>query len=472
MSKINKMGIGSGQALRNSARVLFVAALLVLLNGCFDYYASAKGDFDRDGFEAALPWWCTGGNPALTQQQCLDHSLNLDFAKLNAIKKYSTVGDLPVTAEEYLNAPSGIGVAYVLDPTLPTAVNAHAPNALLYAGNDPDSRLVGIAWAINSGVAPTTYASAGAQWNPDGSGNYWLTAWVVRGHQNYPDVFAASHPCLTASGSILTSTTDVCFLASHTEPFEVMVSNDDGVLSEGIDALVEGLYDDPRLAGAVINIVAPAFQQSGSGDATSPLIQLSAVAANTLSSRAATAIESTDLTSPRNGSGSPADAVLWGLKQMSLTPELVLSGINEGQNVGALSSLSGTVGAARTARRNGVPAIGSSQGGEISVLNGPYAYPSGVDETLALVEQWRIGHTVNTGSSVLSINIPSCPTGFSHRGVLQTTQPACFGSTTDWFTSSCTSIVVVADGGDDVDAFHNGYVGITNVGTSSVPSCP
>jgi 5'-nucleotidase len=472
MSKLNKIGTRYGQGLRTSVRVLLVAAFAVLLNAC--YVVAAKNVFDRDGAGAALPWWCAGSTPALTQQQCLSLSWNLDSAMFNAVRKYSTVGDLPLTADEYLSAPSGIGVVYVLDPTLPTTVNAHAPNALLYAGNDPDSRLVGIAWAIDSGVAPTTYTGAGAQWVQDVSGIHWLAAWVVRGHQNHPDVFATSHPCLTSTGSDLMGTGDACFLASHTEPFKVMVTNDDGVLSHGIDAVVEGLYDDPRLTGAVISIVAPAFQQSGSGDQASPLSELSAVAALTLNGRAATAIESTDLTSPRNGSGSPADAVLWGLMQIRVAPELVLSGINEGQNVGILSNISGTVGAARTARRNGVPAIGSSQGGEVNVFTGPYNYiPSGVDETLALVEQWRLGHTVNATNSVLSINIPSCPTGFFHRGVLQTNLGACVSSSSDWLTSSCISAVVVADGGNDVDAFHNGYVGITNVGTTSpVPTCP
>ena len=43
-------------------------------------------------------------------------------------------------------------------------------------------------------------------------------------------------------------------------------------------------------------------------------------------------------------------------------PDVVLSGINQGQNLGALSDVSGTVGAARTAARHGIPALAVSQG--------------------------------------------------------------------------------------------------------------
>ena len=50
------------------------------------------------------------------------------------------------------------------------------------------------------------------------------------------------------------------------------------------------------------------------------------------------------------------------LDELGLTPDLVVSGINEGQNLGPVVDLSGTVGAARAAARRGVPALAVSQG--------------------------------------------------------------------------------------------------------------
>ena len=50
------------------------------------------------------------------------------------------------------------------------------------------------------------------------------------------------------------------------------------------------------------------------------------------------------------------------LQELGLEPDVVVSGVNAGQNIGTLIDLSGTVGAAATAARQGVPAVAVSQG--------------------------------------------------------------------------------------------------------------
>ena len=50
------------------------------------------------------------------------------------------------------------------------------------------------------------------------------------------------------------------------------------------------------------------------------------------------------------------------LDELGVEPDLVVSGINPGQNVGPLAYLSGTVGAGRAAVRRGIPAIAGSAG--------------------------------------------------------------------------------------------------------------
>ena len=61
-------------------------------------------------------------------------------------------------------------------------------------------------------------------------------------------------------------------------------------------------------------------------------------------------------------SGTPADCVIYALDKLFLNPpDMVISGINHGSNLGDDIMYSGTVGAAREAARYGIPAIAVSQ---------------------------------------------------------------------------------------------------------------
>jgi 5'-nucleotidase len=475
VNKLNKLNLGYGQSLRR----LSVAALLVmctaLSSGC--YWQKVVRDINRAGYLGNEPWWCLGasdsGSTVLTGVECKNLSLQFDGAVFRA-NMYLTVGDLPVGATLLGSTPNGMGAAYQMSATLPTVFEPNNPNIRLYAGTTADSRIVGVAWLVDSVAAPAGFSGDRDVWVPDGSGNWWLQAWIMQGYQNHPNVFASTHPCLNASGAIAHTETSTCFTDSHTEPLEILVTNDDGVGAEGIDELVEALILEPNVS---VTVVAPKLNQSGSSDQTSPISELSEVdpPLTTLSGYPAISIESTDLDPPRNGSGSPADAVRWGLIQKNLSPDIVISGTNAGQNVGPASAASGTVGAARTARRSGVPAIATSTGGEVNIL-GPYDYPTSVDETLKLFREWRLGERPNTIFTVHSINIPSCETGFSLRGTIESvlTVGGCIPPTNDWLTQSCDpgAGVPVVDGATDVEAFHNGYVSIADVGRATVGTCP
>jgi len=475
MKNINKIQDGAAHWARRSCQLALVAAAAALLSGC---YTSKLGfDIQREGsYAAAIPWWCQGNGVTttdLTEQECSDFSWNLDLVLNKLNNNRPTVADLPPGAFQSPDTPANIGAAWVTSPTLPTTFNPTKPNVFMYDGTNSDSRLVGFGWVVDSASVPAGFAGDRDQWSgPDASGNYWLTVWAAQGYQNHPDIFASTHPCLNSTGAIAHDATSACYTSSHTEPLEVLVTNDDGVMAEGIDALVEALYLEPNV---VVNVVAPKFNQSGSGAQVSPVSELSAELTTTLSGKPATAIASTNLSPPRNGSGSPADSVLWAIKQMYLTPDVALSGTNEGQNVGGFSGASGTVGAARAARNNGVPAIATSTGSEVGISAGPWDYETGVEETIKLFRDWRLGLRSNTVTTVESINIPSCPTGFSVRGVLETvlTVGGCIPSTIYPPPRTCDpGAPVVADGATDVQAFHYGYVNITDLGTTAPPSCP
>jgi 5'-nucleotidase len=123
----------------------------------------------------------------------------------------------------------------------------------------------------------------------------------------------------------------------------VLLTNDDGIEAPGL-ALLEKLV--APLVGELW-VVAPRYEQSATSHALtihSPLRVL-------------------DLGPRRKAvSGTPTDATLLALRHiMPEPPDLVLSGINRGGNIGGDVLYSGTVGAAMEAALLGVPAIAFSQ---------------------------------------------------------------------------------------------------------------
>lgn len=442
----------------------------VLLSGC--YWKQALNDFERTG-GAELPWWCKGVNPAdnlSVQDDCVGFSMRMDVAVRDA-QAYPTLQDaLDAGAQILAGQPEGIGYA-VLRPDASAQFAPARPNILLYADDQPGSRLAGVAWRV-FGAEPAGFDGNRDVWQFYGpTGHWWLPGWIIRGYENHPNVFAASHPCL-ADGVTLTSTTDACFTASHTEPFEVVVTNDDGYAAEGIGALVDGLVALPNMN---VHVVAPLANQSGSGEQTtlpgySTFVDSEATYF-TSGGYPATAVSSTEVDDPladppfnsrRDGSGSPADAVIWALDEMLLSPELVLSGINKGQNMTVpITNVSGTVGAARTARRMGIPAIGTSQGAKTGAATAE-DFPSGVAATLAYLEEWRLGIHQTGEDNVPNINIPTCQPGTSIRGtrrglVVATGIANPPGYNGQDCASTETEIVT------DQDAFANGFVSIADV---------
>lgn len=189
--------------------------------------------------------------------------------------------------------------------------------------------------------------------------------------------------------------------AAPVEPLRILVSNDDGYAAEGIDALVEGLL---TLEDVEVTVYAPLENQSGTSDNTNPGLDEATTEETTLSGYPAVAVD-----------GFPADSVEQGLDAMAAElPHVVISGINEGQNIGPLTELSGTVGAARTAARAGIPALAVSQG--ILLDGGPEPdYPVAVDLTLDWVTEHReelvAAEPVDGIAEVTNLNVPTCPTG-------------------------------------------------------------
>jgi 5'-nucleotidase len=104
-------------------------------------------------------------------------------------------------------------------------------------------------------------------------------------------------------------------------------------------------------------------------------------------------------------SGTPSDCV--GLALLGVVPELpdlVVSGINEGANLGYDMTYSGTVAAAMEAAVAGVPAIAASQE-EVDGRSGDLAFAAHV---LAMLARQTLAHGLASGS-LLNVNFPALP---------------------------------------------------------------
>jgi 5'-nucleotidase len=127
----------------------------------------------------------------------------------------------------------------------------------------------------------------------------------------------------------------------------ILITNDDGINAPGLEVLTAIAHDIAGPDGEVWT-VAPAFEQSGVGHCisyTHPMMIMKL--------------------GPRRyaAEGSPADCVLAGIYDVlhGARPDLVLSGVNRGNNAAENVLYSGTIGGAMEAALQGLPAIALSQ---------------------------------------------------------------------------------------------------------------
>ncbi|MEO5657503.1 MAG: 5'/3'-nucleotidase SurE [Nitrospiria bacterium] len=126
---------------------------------------------------------------------------------------------------------------------------------------------------------------------------------------------------------------------------KILVSNDDGIHSEGIKRLADAL----RAIGEV-TVVAPDGEQNAAGHAITLHKPLRVT-------QLADGVYST--------SGTPTDCINLGvISILKARPALVVSGINKGENLADDVTYSGTVSAAMEGTLLGIPSIAVSQAGE------------------------------------------------------------------------------------------------------------
>jgi len=249
----------------------------------------------------------------------------------------------------------------------------------------------------------------------------------------------------------------------------ILVTNDDGLWARGIQALVAAIPTEHS-----VSVVAPASPQSAKGHS---LTMHKPLRADRVEDYVRPGIEAWAV------SGTPVDCMMLGLDVLvTHRVDLVLSGINHGDNLGDDLPYSGTVSGAYEAFLSGYPSIAFSTAF-------PRAGSAGFDFEPAVWTMQRLlplipelvaanrplAKTFNcdlNGSLFLNINAPNCPLAnvrgirvvpqgrrrYAHR---VTTSADQFGNTIYWIGGD---VPPIPQNNTDVTAVAEGFVSITPLG--------
>lgn len=237
----------------------------------------------------------------------------------------------------------------------------------------------------------------------------------------------------------------------------ILLTNDDGINSEGLWAAYDALQEISDVV-----ICAPATQQSAVGRSLSIFEPLRV---NT--------VNRGDITAYAVG-GKPTDSVILALFALGVKPDLIVSGINIGENLSYEAiTTSGTVGAALEAANHGYPAVAFS----LQIEDQKEKFEDAknlVDrffETKGVI-RYVISQIIEKGfpsfTHVINVNIPSVITGgyeITHlaehlfiTGVEKRLDPR--GKPYYWINGP---LVTDAPEGTDVHAIHKGNISVTPI---------
>lgn len=230
------------------------------------------------------------------------------------------------------------------------------------------------------------------------------------------------------------------------QPIKLLISNDDGVHAEGLATLADAVKDLGE-----IQVVAPDRNRSGASNSLTLNRPLNP-------QQLSKGFWSVD--------GTPTDCVHLAVSGLfGGPPDLVLSGINHGANLGDDVLYSGTVAAATEGRFLGLPALAFSLAGHHHLATAAQVVRKLLEDYLYAPQALKL-----PARSLLNINIPDVPafalkgykiTRLGHRGrgekPIATQNPA--GKTCYWIAPPGDALE--AGPGTDFHAISEGYVSIT-----------
>ena len=169
---------------------------------------------------------------------------------------------------------------------------------------------------------------------------------------------------------------------------KVLLTNDDGIQASGLHAMRRALLGLP---GMELAVIAPSGNRSAS--------------ARSITTRSPLWVEEIDF-----ADGTPVDCVRFAaLGGFEFKPELIVSGINHGGNLGDDITYSGTVAAALEGVVLGLPAIAVSQQSKKREmdfrLGRDFDFDAAADFTAALIA--RLGERPIPDGALLNINCPA-----------------------------------------------------------------
>ena len=179
---------------------------------------------------------------------------------------------------------------------------------------------------------------------------------------------------------------------------KVLLTNDDGIQAQGLGVMRRALLEVP---GIELAVIAPNSNRSAT--------------ARSITTRVPLWVDEVEFEDGGTGfatDGTPVDCVRFGmLGLIDWEPELIVSGINHGTNLGDDITYSGTVAAALEGIVLGVPAIAVSQqssGGEMDFRAGlSFEFGAAASFVARLVEELK--EVPMPEATLLNINVPAEP---------------------------------------------------------------
>jgi 5'-nucleotidase len=228
---------------------------------------------------------------------------------------------------------------------------------------------------------------------------------------------------------------------------KVLVVNDDGINSPGLKMLVEALYDE----GFKVYVAAPRHNMSAIGKAFSLNMK----------------IEETRFPYAERAwicEGAPASIVYMAIHGfLEEPPDLVVSGINHGPNLGIEDVFtSGTIGAALEATFQGVPGIAASY------EDREYKWSQGLSRAARIVAGLsKVSYPQLRSGLILIVNVPRNPLGLMvtrlSYNVYRVRVRIVNGVATPLIQERHIYDIDGAEEGTDVWAFWRGYITVTPV---------
>ena len=229
----------------------------------------------------------------------------------------------------------------------------------------------------------------------------------------------------------------------------ILVTNDDGIRSPGLRALVKELAEF-----ADVTVCAPDVNKSGASHSVTYFTQ----------SKLVRAVEVEGATAAFSVDGTPADAAHFGIVHVGKgkTYDMLISGINQGANVGDISHASGTVGAAMEGAFRGIPSLAVSMDSRMRDGTAAAQFVSG------FAQQWLKRGT--DAAVVYSINMPN-PGPEGWKGIRPVPMGGCYLHMDTYEEAGTKEEGVIYrpkltrettfPKGSDTEAYMDGYVTIT-----------